>query len=74
MCFVVARRTQADEIIINKRKLRKLVGMFDVMHDYRFTVFAVPLAPLASVSVAPFDLLGLSFPPSAFIIKFHIAK
>ena len=74
MRFVVARRAQADEIIINKRKLRKLVGMFDVMHDNSFTMFAIPLAPLALVSVSPFDLLGLSFPPSRFIIKFHIAK
>lgn len=74
MRFVVTRSAQADKIIINKRKLRKLVSMFDVMHDHSFSAFAIPLAPLASVSVAPFDLLGLSFPPSAFIIKFHIAK
>lgn len=74
MRFVVARRAQTNEIIINKRKRRKLVGMFDMMNDNGFTVFAVPLTPLALISVAPLDILGFSFPPSTFIIKFHIAK
>ena len=74
MRFVVARCAQTDKIIIDKRQLRKLVGVFDMMYDHGFAVFAVPLAPLALISVAPFDLLGLSFPPSALIIKFHIAK
>lgn len=69
MRFVVARCAQADKIIINKRKFRKLVRVFDVMHDYRFAVFAVPFAPLALIMVPLEDHPTLVFPALGFVVE-----
>ena len=69
MRFVVARCAQTDKIIIDKRKFRKLVGVFDMMYDHGFAVFAVPLAPLALIMIPLEDHLTLVFPALGFVVE-----
>lgn len=71
MHFVVARLTQADEIVCVIRKLRMLIRVLDVVHGRRLTAPPIPQAIPAQIAIPPQHRCSQPPPSRRVVIKAH---
>lgn len=71
MHFIVARLTQADEIVCVIRKLRMLIRVLDVVHGCRLTVPPIPQAISAQIAIPPQHSRSQPPPSRRVVIKAH---
>ena len=71
MRFVVARLTQADEIVCIIRKLRMLIRVLDVVHGCRLTAPPIPQAIPAQIAIPPQHSRSQPPPSRRVVIKAH---
>lgn len=71
MHFVVARLTQADEIVCVIRKLRMLIRVLDVVYGRRLTAPPIPQAIPAQISIPPQHRCSQPPPSRRVVIKAH---
>lgn len=71
MRFVVARLTQADEIVCVIRKLRMFIRVLDVVHGCRLTAPPIPQAMPAQIAIPPQYSRSQSTPSRRVVIKAH---
>lgn len=71
MHFVVARLTQADEIVCVIRKLRMFVRVLDVVHGRRWTAPPIPQAMPTQIAIPPQHRCSQPPPSRRVVIKAH---
>ena len=71
MHFIVARLTQADEIVCVVRKLRIFIHMLDVVHGRRLTAPPIPQAIPAQIAIPPQHSRSQPPPSRRVVIKAH---
>ena len=71
MHFIVARLTQADEVVCVIRKLRMLIRVLYVVHGRRLTTPPIPQAIPAQIAIPPQHSRSQPPPSRRVVVKAH---